>query len=506
MSMILDKKQKIKKLGNLKKNFKNNPQPTGKASNLIVNSFYTKSPRQKSFILKNKKRNLKSNDVNLTKNININEDDTNFLLSENDPFSRSVIYSNNKKISNNFFPSIKHKKIINDISIKKNQRVKFVNNNKNKDYTKRKIGSAQSIKNSNIKTNNMYNNLNISEDFPGISKFNEKFQLIEDKIIDKNYENDIDHDEMIIGSNKKNINNNILNKIQIKNDNKSDDELYLFFNHNKNDNNNDDNDDEYLINNIFENNKADFNIMYIDNYEKMINDDMLLLEIQLLYEKILDLQNSYHEEYNNNINSINKNKKFISLIIYKYKEIHKKNFNLLKIKENINCKNKLNTFVNIQEKEQKSYINDINNKEIILWKNMLGNKFKKNINNNNFDDKNKIIELFKKIVFNNYSSLNNTFNDIENKIVLNLIKKFNYKTLSDIKNKNNRINKEYNGNYNNSIKNKKDKIRKRNNHNIINSNGNYESNGVYNNKINYTKNNKYSSYNNYINSSKKKGF
>ena len=38
------------------------------------------------------------------------------------------------------------------------------------------------------------------------------FQLIEDKIIDKNYENDIDNDEMIIGTNKKsNINNSLFN-------------------------------------------------------------------------------------------------------------------------------------------------------------------------------------------------------------------------------------------------------------------------------------------------------
>ena len=62
----------------------------------------------------------------------------------------------------------------------------------------------------------MYNNLNISEDFTGISKFDEKFQLIEDKIIDKNYENDIDNDEIIIGTNKKgNISNNLFNQIQI---------------------------------------------------------------------------------------------------------------------------------------------------------------------------------------------------------------------------------------------------------------------------------------------------
>ena len=492
--MILDKKQKIKKLGNIKQNIKNPPKPQIKSSNFYVKSFYTKSPRQKSFIINKKKRNLKSNDISTARNI-INDDDSNCLLSENDPFSRSVIYSNNKKIANNLFPSIKKKNI---------------SNNKNKDYTKRKMGSVQSVKNSNVKSkrSNIYNKLNISEDFTGISKFNDQFQLIEDKIIDKNYENDIDHDEIIIGTNRKNmdndINNNLFNKIKINSNSNTDDDLYLFFNKNNNDNN----DDEYLVNNPFENSKADFSIMYIDNYGKMINDDMLLLEIQLLYEKILDLQNAYHDEYNKNIISIKNNKKFISLIIYKYKEMNKKNFNLLKIKENISYKNKLITFFNIQEKEHKSYINEINNKEINLWNNMLGigNKHQKIINKN-LDNNNKIKDIFKLIVFNKYSSLKNSLNDIQNKIVSNLIKKYNYKTLFEIKNKNNKIYKESGGNSNNGIKNKKDKIKNKNNHKIINSNDIYENNNVYNKtNYNYIKHNKYSSYNNYINSSKKAGY
>ena len=504
MSMILEKNkkyemQKIKKFGNLKKNFKNPEKP-----NLYMKSLYNKSPRQKSFIInKNKnKRIQKSNDINYTKNkINDDIDDMNFLLSsENDPFSRSVIYSNNKKITNNLFPSIKKKKI-NDISSKRNPKVKSIKN-QIKDFSKRKIGSAHSVKNSITKTNNnnydMYNNLNISEDFTGISKFDEKFQLIEDKIIDKNYENDIDNDEIIIGTNKKgNISNNLFNQIQI-NSKDYDDELYLYFNKNNGDKNNGINDEEdYLINNNFENNKADFCIMYIDNYDKMINDDMLLLEIQLLYEKILDLQNSYHEEFYNISNEINKNKKFISLMIYKYKEIHKKNFNFLKIKEKINCKNKLNTFLNVQKKEHNSYVTEINKKEINLWKNMLGKNFDKN--KNNFDEKKEIKELFKKIVFNKYSFLKNKLNDIENKIVQNLIKKYNYKAISEIKNKNNY-------NYTNGVsQNKKEKVIKprKINHKVVNSNGIYESN--INNKINYFKNNKYSSYN-YYNSSKKKGY
>ena len=500
--MILDKSkkyenQKIKKLGNLKKNFITQEKP-----NLNVKSVYTKSPRQKSFII-NKKRNQKSNDINYTKNSGNDIDDMNFLLSsENDPFSRSVIYSNNKKLSNNLFPTIKNRKI-NDILNKKNPKVINNKNNNNK----RKIGANHSVKNSNIKGNkyDMQRKLNISGDFSGISKFNEKFQLIEDKIIDKNYENDIDHDEMIIGSNKKSINNNInnlLNNIKINNKDDNDD-LNIFFK-NKNNEYNEYNEDDYLINNNFENNKNDFFIMYIDNYEKMINDDMLLLEIQLLYEKILDLQNIYHEEYNKSINQINKNKKFISLIIYKYKEINKKKFNILKIEENNNCKNELNAFLNIQEKENNSYITETNIKEINLWKNMLGNNFKRK---DSISDNKKIIkDIFKKIVFDKYYYVKNAMNDIENKIVTNLMKKYNYKALTDKKNKNYSINGNYTGNNFNTNNIKKDKTIKTkiNNHKLINSNNIYDSSKINNRKNYFT--NKYSSFNNFINSSKKKGY
>ena len=296
---------------------------------------------------------------------------------------------------------------------------------------------------------------------------------------------------MII-SNKK-VNNALFNNVQIssRNSNKDDedDDLYFYFEKNNKDNN----EDEYLINNNFENNKNDFCIMYIDNYEKMINDDMLLLEIQLLYEKILDLQNSYHEEYDTIFNQFNKNKKFISLIINKYKEIQKKNFTMLKIKENNNFKNKYNNFYSLQEKENKSYISEINSKEINLWNNMLGINFKKKYNSIS-DEKKEIKDLFKKIVFNKYTYIKNDLNDIENKIVLNLMKKYNYKIMFDKKTKayaNGVIITGNNKNKNNKMT--KTKI----NHKNINPGGIYD-----NKQRNNFKNLKY----NNNTSSKKKGY
>ena len=484
MSVILDKskkyeKEKLKKLGNIKKNLRNQQEKT---NDFTKSTVLTNSPRQRHFMLKNKIRNQRSTDNKYSRNVDNDLDDMNFLLSnENDPFSRSVIFPNNKKMQNKFFPSLKNKK--NDVSNKKSGIKMF--NNRNVDFGRRKMGMARSVKNSNIKAN--INNLH-----NGVSKFDEKYQLIEDKIIDKNYENDIDNDEMIIGNKKNNNMNALFNNVHINNtslNNDNDNDLYFYFEKNNKNNN----EDEYLTNNNFENNKNDFCIMYIDNYQRMINDDMLLLELQLLYEKILDLQNSYHQEYDKIINQYSKNRKFISLIIYKYKEIHKKNFNLLKIKEKISSKNKLNNFFNIQEKEHKSYISEINNKEINIWKNMLGNNIKRS--STNIDDKNEIKDLFKKIVYNKYAYIKNNLNDIENKIVLNLMKKHNYKTMPEKKNKSN-LNV---GTYTGKNKSKNNKIIKAKvNHKAIYSGGIYE-----NKKNNFLKNNK---FNNFINSSKKKGY
>ncbi len=432
--------------------------------------------------MKNKIRNQKSTENKYSRNNNNELDDMNFLLSnENDPFSRSVIFSN-KKMDNNIFPSIKAQKKY-EISNKKNPRIKILNN-KNFDDTYKRPGLARSVKNSNNKTN--FNN-NIKFNNKSISNFDDKFQLIDDKIIDKNYEKDIDHDEIIIGNKK---DNNLLSNVQIskgKLNNVSKD-LYYFYEKN----NSNTNEDEFLINNNYENNKNDFCIMYIDNYEKMINNDMLLLEIQLLYEKILDLQNSYHDEYIKISNQYRRNKNFLSLIFSKFKEIQKKNYNLLKIKDNINSNNKINNFFCVQEKENNSYLTEINNKEIILWKKMLGDNF---TTKNNYPD---IKDLFKKIVFNKYNNIKYQLNDIEKKLVLNLMKKNNYKINSDKANTNQNNINSLTGNKAKNNKVVKTKI----NHRSINSGGVYENNIKNNNK-----NSKYNKYNNYYsNSSKKKGY
>ena len=496
MSLILEKtkriQQKIKNLENLKKNFNKPHNKSSQNKHSRLNN--SNPPRQKSYAINDKEKNPKLKDIYHLTEANEDLDDTNHILStKNDHFSRSVIFTNKKNMANNLFPLMKRKKY-NDILFNKNPRAKILNIKKEK-YSKNKnssFGSGKYANNVKIKKNK-YNNLNISGDLSGgyvISKFEEKFKLIDNEIVDKNYENDIDNDEIIIGNNKNkksdNNMNSLLNKISpSKKDIIEHDEMSTFFNRNKEE-------EEYDINNNFENIKADFGIMYIDEYDKMINDDMLLLELQLLFEKILDLENSYHEEYANFIKKFHENKNFISLITDKYKETQKKIFNLSKIKENINNKNELNLFLVTQEKEKKSYVTEINAKEIDLWENMFKNKFKKNNNNNIFiDKKSEMKNLFIKIIFDKYPYVKNFLNEIENKIVMKLMKKYNYKVLNNRKNKSQSINSS------NSIKNEAAKnIKSKNNkHKILNSdifgnNNNINKNFMKNykfNSINYSK-------------------
>ena len=298
MSLILEKtkriQQKIKNLENLKKNFNKPHNKSSQNKHSRLNN--SNPPRQKSYAINDKDKNPKLKDIYHLTEANEDLDDTNYILStKNDHFSRSVIFTNKKNMANNLFPLMKRKKY-NDILFNKNPRDKILSIKKEK-YSKNKnrsFGSVKYANNMKIKKNK-YNNLNISGELNGgyvISKFEEKFKLIDNEIVDKNYENDIDNDEIIIGNNKNKKNDNnmnsLLNKISPSKTNIIEyDEMSSFFNRNKDE-------EEYDVNNNFENIKADFGIMYIDEYDKMINDDMLLLELQLLFEKILDLENSYH--------------------------------------------------------------------------------------------------------------------------------------------------------------------------------------------------------------------
>ena len=154
-------------------------------------------------------------------------------------------------------------------------------------------------------------------------------------------------------------------------------------------NNNKDFEDINEEDNNFGRLKEDFLLLYNDDYMNNIQEDLLKLEIELFVEKMTELIQCYHDEYNQKKmeNEIIKNK--LNINCKKYKKIQKliKQFDICKIdneinniKKNKNCKgnnlsinkNEIGIFKNIF-----SYEN--NNRD----KNMLKNIFNKILNNKN---------------------------------------------------------------------------------------------------------------------------
>ena len=314
-------------------------------------------------------------------------------------------------------------------------------NNSKQNRTKNKRGSnnksiTKTIKthvNKNHKKNNFEDNL--------IKNLDEKFKSLENNIIDKKYENDIDHEEKIISTNKKNSksskssktinkneyrNNKLSNIIDGINSNKNfvfkDDKMENIFLNIFENKNNFDIDESYLLNTSFENNRNDFNIMYTNNYGDTVMDDMLSLEIKLLIEKMIEIQKSYHKELNLILSQYNKNNEVFKLLIEKIKALQKKLYLIQKIQEAKNINGTVYNFIGIYNNNNQHEINKINKNEFVLW-----GKIMEASNEKNFKyDKKKIKDLFIKIIFDKYYKISGKLNDIENKIILNFMKKYNY--------------------------------------------------------------------------------
>ena len=355
-------------------------------------------------------KNLNKKNIH-SKNLKYNRSFEGGLIKNEFTSNNNDMNANNKNISNNQLY------IFNDTYKDKNKS----NPKINKTHV---FSSGTKSKTNNNKINNKTNN-NI------IKRLDEKFKSLENNIIDKKYENDIDHDEMIITTNRKTDDKSKSNESKTFNN-----YLYNIININ---NNNFYNIDENLMNSSFENNKNDFNIMYVENYASTVPSDMLILEIKLIFEKILELQKSYHRELDNILYHYFINKKEYKHIINKYNNIQKKTSLFIKIKEEKNRKENQNCF-NIYHKKNFQNINDINKSEFQLWKIMM------NSENENKDNKNKLKEIFTISVFEKFNKIKK-FTDIEKKIILNLMKKNKF-ILKD----ENETNKVKNNKSNNSLK------------------------------------------------------
>ena len=315
-------------------------------------------------------------------------------------------------------------------------------NNKNKFHNKNESFSLRAfIKNSIFTENNVNNNNKIN--------LEEKYKSIEETLIDKNLENDLLNDENLISNkkiltslnNNQNNNNNINNfNLNISLNSRSNNLIVTREETNQNSFNSFSDENENKKNNIknnFYELKNDFEIFYTDDYINNIKDDLLKLEINLIFEKIFEIQKSYHFELKNyQINNKFNNKNFNN-ILEKFLILQKKNQKLKnEIEKSFYCQN------NLSEKNQKNFdIIKTNKNEIDFWK-----KFSVN-----FFMKDKLKDLFKKIVFEKIDNYKNKLDNVENIIIEKLMIKYKYKKNNNNNNNNNINHSQRNNNRTNSL-------------------------------------------------------
>ena len=337
-------------------------------------------------------------------------------ISKNLGFLKDEIFMNFKDKYND------NKKLVNN-SVIVNHRYKI----KNKSRKNNKSVSKS------LNMNNNINNKKANEEMI-IKNLDERFKSLENNIIDKQYLNDIDHDEIIVTTNKKNKNPNTSRlKMRGKNNTPS----YNLSNAIDEKNNieekyedifmkvilskillNNNYDENYLLNSSFENNRNDFTIMYTDNYEQTVIDDMLSLEIKLLIEKMLEMQKSYHKELNLILGQQSQNTQIMKLLIEKIKFMQKKILLIKNLKEKQKMQGNVYNFLEIYNHNNQHDIYKINKNEFNLWNFILNEEKRKN--------KEKLKDIFKKVIFERYHKISGKINNIENKIVLNLMKKYHY--------------------------------------------------------------------------------
>ena len=297
---------------------------------------------------------------------------------------------------------------------RKNQENKnnLITNNKTSTLSTR--DSKEKLKNSNNISNFNTNNNLINK------KFDDNFQSIDEAIIDKEFENEIALDEMINSNNKMKYN---FSPRKINMDCSLD--SVSSFNFEKVFNKESDDENEEIINCNFENLKNDFEIFYTQEYLNNISNDVIELEIQLLFEKIFEMQNAYHLELGF------LRKKFLSFYS-NYKSFSDKFIYLNKKFDKLKQKNKRielekNKFSFVYNNLIKANCNIIkNNKyEIELWKKMIYPS----------QNKKKILEIFNKSVLDKINERKLYLNNVEKFICDNFIKRFKIK-VKEIGNKN----------------------------------------------------------------------
>jgi hypothetical protein len=198
------------------------------------------------------------------------------------------------------------------------------------------------------------------------------------------------------------------------------------------------------------------------------------MEIQLLFEKIIDLQKSYHHQFHELCKTYDDQKNKLKTINEKRIFLRKKIIILLMQKEKKNLKENNNIYMDFRIK--KNIANDsskINKNEISIWNKMFPTK--KKITEKK-TQKNALKQIFKTIAFDRYKSISHKLNTIEKTIVKRLYKKYhshnkshsNNKKKNNINNNNNHNHNSHNNHNHNSHNNHNNKSTKK--YNTINTN------------------------------------
>ena len=362
--------------------------------NYLSNNYFSNNDKNQKKKIKNK-NSISNNILNINYENNNNIINMNIVNNINDSQYKTINSNNYSNFNNTYENNFNKQDLKNKILYPTDQNQIFVNHpydyvidknltshkkteferslNSFEDYKDKKIIKTTE-KNKITEKMGVYKNkrLNIKKNKTQINKKkNEKASNLE-MILTQNTEENTDDKE------KNEINED--NKMNENNDNKE--SLNV-----------EDNEKSALINaenDNFERLKEDFLLLYNDNYISDIQEDLLQLEIELFFEKIVELMQCYHAEYYQRKMEKEIIRNNLKLNFNKYKKIQKliKKLEINKIDYEIDNKGKIN----------KNKNNDMNiiNSEIEIFKYFFKDK-------NNEQNKNNLKNIFNKIIHNKNS-------------------------------------------------------------------------------------------------------
>ena len=262
-----------------------------------------------------------------------------------------------------------------------------------------------------LKNNNKNNSQKIikiedMEKYKNFFENNNEKKKLEEEIIDNNFRQTIKNDDIIINDNNINLNNTPFLNNSSFSYSPSEDDISL-------ESNSDLEQMDPCIK-IFINAQTDFLIFYTKEYLSSITDDTLSLETQLMIEKIFDLQNIFHKQYNI------LNKKYNQYKI-SYETYTERYYGILKKYHRLREKNKKKDICQLRyevknPKIKKEMMPGMFKKEIKLWNRMIDDNKKSNLKKSM---KKQIFKLFIPILISNKNKLS----ILQKKFLTNIMEK-----------------------------------------------------------------------------------